>query len=180
MKPIYIEKFISKSLYDKLKTEAPWINADAPRDECFMSLIPLEYIYGHGFIRTYKSVDMHNDVKNIMEKMNAEMNTEYNVCFLNFYKSEKEALGWHADDSPEMDTTHPIAVISFGAERFIWTKEKSYKGVVPDGDKYLLNDGSLFIMPAGFQKENYHKIPRHDRPCGGRISLTYRKFKNEK
>jgi hypothetical protein len=34
-------------------------------------------------------------------------------------------------------------------------------------------------MPAGFQIDNLHKIPKNDKPCGGRISLTFRKFKNE-
>ena len=86
-------------------------------------------------------------------------------------------MGWHADDSPEMDTTHPIAVVSFGAERFIWTKDKSCKGNIPDEDKYMLGDGSLFVMPAGFQENHLHKIPKSDRlDCGGRISLTFRKF----
>jgi len=35
----------------------------------------------------------------------------------------------------------------------------------------------LFIMPPGYQDNFYHKIPKHDRPCGWRISLTFRSFK---
>lgn len=51
-------------------------------------------------------------------------------------------------------------------------------GNIPDEDKYLLADGSLFVMPSGFQKYYLHKIPKSDRECGGRISLTFRKYKN--
>lgn len=177
MKPEYKSKY-TDNLYDILLNEVNWVNRDAPRDECFMSNVPLEYTYGSGgFSRTYNSVDMHPKVLELMAKLNSEFGTDYNVCFLNYYKSDKEHLGWHSDDSPEMDKDHPIAVISFGAERFIWCKEMNFKGNIPDEDKYLLEVGSLFIMPTGFQEVNLHKIPKHDRPCGGRISLTFRRYK---
>jgi len=175
MKPSYTSKYTS-DIFERLLTEVAWANKEAPRDECFMSPIPLQYTYGKGFTRTYKSMEMHEAVTDIMKKINDEFRTSYNVCFLNYYKSDKEHLGWHADDSPEMDETHPIAVVSFGAERYIWVKNKDVKGEIPDEDKYLLENGSLFIMPAGFQKDHLHKIPKHDRVCGGRISLTFRKY----
>ena len=179
MKPNYKEKYIKTPMFDTLMIKVPWANKDAPRDECFMSLVPLEYTYGKGFTRTYKSIEMIDEVKEIMNKINTEFNTEYDICFLNYYKSEKEHLGWHADDSPEMDSAHPIAVISFGAERYIWVKLNNIIGNISDKNKYLLEDGSLFVMPSGFQKDYLHKIPKNDRPCGGRISLTFRKYKYE-
>lgn len=111
-----------------------------------------------------------------MNNLNEQFNTEYNVCFLNYYENEKQHLGWHADDSPEMDTNHPIAVISFGESRYIFVKDKFYKVEIPDEDKFLLNDGSLFIMPANYQEEHLHKIPKGDRVMNGRISLTFRKY----
>ena len=178
MKPNYVSNYISTDLYESLRENVAWVNRDAPRDECFMSLTTAEYTYGNGFTRTYNSVDMNDDVKAIMEKLNSDFGTAYNVCFLNYYKSDKEHLGWHSDNSPEMDINHPIAVISFGAERYIWCKNMDFKGNIPDEDKYLLGSGSLFEMPAGFQRDNYHKIPKNDKPCGGRISLTFRKFVN--
>lgn len=177
MKPLYVDSYIKRPMFDRLLDEVPWVNKEAPRDECFMSLIPLEYTYGKGFTRTYKSIDMHIEVMSMMGKLNEEYGCAYDVCFLNYYKSEKEWLGWHADDSPEMDPEHPIAVISFGAERGIWVKDKDYRGEIPEEDRYKLGNGSLFVMPAGFQANNKHKIPKGDRPCGGRISLTFRKFK---
>ncbi len=164
-------------LFEKLLSEVPWINKDAPRDECFMSSFPLEYTYGKGFTRSYKSIEFHPDVFRIMTVLNYHKGTSYNVCFLNYYKSDKEHLGWHADDSPEMDTTHPIAVVSFGAEREIWIKEKGFSGNIPDHDKYKLPNGSLFTMLPGMQETHLHKIPKADRVLGGRISLTFRKYK---
>jgi alkylated DNA repair dioxygenase AlkB len=95
---------------------------------------------------------------------------------LNYYENEKNALGWHKDDSHPIDHSQPIAVVSFGAERQIWVKHESYKGEIPDNDRYTLGNGSLFIMPAGYQTEYMHKIPKHDRPCGARVSLTFRRY----
>lgn len=176
MKPIYINSYIKDDLFDVLRSDVGWINKDAPRDECFMSPVPLEYTYGTGVTRTYKSLEMHPLVDGIMSELNKD-SCEYNVCFLNYYKNEREHLGWHSDDSPEMDPTHPIAVVSFGAERDIWVKMKGNKGNIPDEDKYTLGSGSLFIMPAGFQANHLHKIPKCDRVCGGRISLTFRRYR---
>lgn len=98
--------------------------------------------------------------------------------FGSYYKDEHQHLGWHSDDSPEMDMDHPISVVSCGEPRFIYVKERYYKGEVPDENKYLLTNGSLFIMPSGYQKDHLHKIPRGGHSMEGRISLTFRKYKN--
>ena len=184
MEPILVKDFLKvpgmANLYDYLFQNVPWVNRDAPRDECFMASEELLYTYGSGgYYRTYKSVPLDHYVSLIMKGLNAEYLCNYNVCFLNYYKDEKNHLGWHSDNSPEMDINHPIAVISFGAESYIWTKVIGTKGEVPDKDRYLLINGSLFIMPAGYQNEHLHRIPKNDRPCGGRISLTFRKFMNK-
>lgn len=49
-------------------------------------------------------------------------------------------------------------------------------GPVPPEDRFLLQRGSIFVMPPGFQEVMYHRIPKHPEPCGWRISLTFRKF----
>lgn len=58
----------------------------------------------------------------------------------------------------------------------LYWKEKGYKGVIPNNQKQLLEYGSLFVMPTGMQKTHLHKIPKHDRECGIRISLTFRNY----
>lgn len=176
------KNYIEESLFDTLREEVPWVNRDAPRDECFMAVdTELTYSYGNNndvreALHTYNAVPMHPKVLEMMKKLNKDFGCEYNVCVLNYYKSEKQHLGWHADDSPEQDLSHPIAVISFGAERYIYVKEKTFKGNIPDEDKFFLSNGSVFIMPGGYQDGHFHKIPKHDKPCGGRVSLTFRKL----
>lgn len=174
MKPTYIFPYLSAcGTFEMLLSECPWNNREVPRNECFMAGQALEYEYSK---RVYKSVDFHPFVLDTMLLINKEFRTNYNVCFLNYYKDEKQHLGWHADDSDHMNLAHPIAVISVGAAREIWVKPQEYKGVVPKEDRYLLENGSLFIMPTGFQLTHFHKIPKADRPCGGRISMTFRNY----
>lgn len=170
--------FEHDGVYEHLLEKTPWVNRDAPRDECFMALdTSLTYSYGKGTNRrTYTSSPMDSKVKSFMEHLNESTKSSFNVCVLNYYSDQHQHLGWHADDSPEQDPNHPIAVVSFGASRYIWIKRQDEKGKIPDEQKFLLTPGSLFWMPAGFQETHYHRIPKHDRPCEGRISITYRKL----
>lgn len=156
-----------------------WLQATETRKEYFMSDISREYAYGSGDgIRTYKSKEYHPVVKNIQRYLNDIIpNCNFNVCFLNRYENERNHLGWHSDNSPELDQTNPIAVVSLGCDREIWWKPIGEKGEIPQKQRQLLEHGSLFIMWAGFQDLFVHKIPKNSSPCGCRISLTFRKWK---
>ena len=143
-------------MYERLRAEVPWVNRDAPRDECFMAApgAPRTYSYGNNnerrrALHAYAAVDMHPAVLELMEKLNRDYGTAYNVCVLNYYKDRHQHLGWHADDSPEQDPAHPIAVIAFGAARYLYVKEREAKGKVPSDNMYEMVPGALFIMPGG-------------------------------
>lgn len=179
MKPIYIASYIEDkdTVFNHLINDLKWLEVTDARKEYFMSDTPLSYTYGIGkSARDYTSAFYSDPIREIQSKLNKDYNCNYNVCFLNRYDNAKNALGWHADDSLEMNTKHDICVISFGAEREIWWKEKSFKGEVPAENRQLLYNGSLFVMPAGFQENHFHKIPRCDRECSTRISLTFRNY----
>jgi alkylated DNA repair dioxygenase AlkB len=123
------------------------------------------------------------------------------VCFLNRYLNQSNALGWHADDSPEMDDERSIAVVSLGAEREIWFRpalknavckicseqklhkpdcsESDFTGTLRTNDvieKLKLSHGSVAVMAPGMQDIWEHRIPKCDRHCGERISLTFRGY----
>lgn len=176
-RPVYIDHFSQTP--DAVLTHLltlNWLQVTEARLEYFMSTEPREYTYGKGdFARTYKSEAYTPTVVALMDALNVQGH-RYNVCFLNRYDTQKHQLGWHSDDSPTMDRNHPIAVISFGAEREIWWRKIGDKGVVPPENRQKLGLGSLFVMPAGFQDTHQHRIPRSDRECKTRISLTFRRY----
>lgn len=189
MEPTFVEHFVTESVpltwgvtwLEALHRSTPWINKDgAPRDEATMSTLEgRTYSYGRrdGAERVYQVGPMTGPVTIIKELLNDRFDTQYNFCVLNYYHDHLQHLGWHADDSPEQDLDHPIAVVAFGAARHIYWKHRAYKGPVPEAQKVLMTPGSCFIMPGGFQSEHVHKIPKHPQPCGPRLSLTYRKLR---
>ena len=177
LRPTFLPGFTDLRLYEMLLRDAQWVNVqNSPRNECFMALdTSLTYTYGsQARGRTYEASLMHPSVVELMEDINRRLDTRFNVCVLNHYSDQHQWLGWHSDDSPEQDPNHPIAVVSFGAEREIWVRPVGAKGHTPPEDRFLFTEGSLFVMPAGFQDSHQHKIPKHPSPCSGRVSLTFR------
>lgn len=179
MKPSYLDRFDALHHPDFLMAHLlgiEWLSVTEARREYFMSDVPRSYTYGSGVgARTYSSQPYTLAIEAVRGMLNRG-GLSFNVCFLNRYDDQRNQLGWHADDSPEMDTQHPIAVLSLGAEREIWWKPKDQKGEVPRDQRQKLGHGSLFVMPAGFQEGHLHRIPKCDRACGVRISLTFRRY----
>lgn len=180
MKPIYIPSYAAASPADL--ASVPWGTFTDARQECFMSLTTDTYTYGSGRgVRTYTPIPFLPWVESIRQflndgALNGRAGHKYNVCFLNRYADASQHLGWHADDSPGMDHEHPIAVISFGQAREIWWRRKDQKGVIPADQRQLLEHGSLFVMPAGMQRDHEHRIPKGDKKMEPRVSLTFRHY----
>lgn len=176
--PDYCSKYLSDPDAVLVKLyELEWLSVADVRREYFMSDKRRSYIYGKGRgKREYHSAPFSHGVDAIMNQLNGDFKTDYNVCFLNRYDSPQDHLGWHADDSPTMDRSHPIAVISVGAEREIWWRKNGQTGVVPWENRQRLRHGSLFVMPRWFQDHFQHRIPKADRDCGTRISMTFRRY----
>lgn len=131
-------------------------------------------------VRTYTSYPYSVDVAGIRDAVNVEL-ARYrwgplNVCFLNRYDHEREHLGWHADDHEGTDHTRPIAVVSFGEARDIRWRRLNASADEPGVSAAVLGNGSLFIMPPGFQQEYQHRIPKGARKMGPRVSMTFRAF----
>lgn len=178
--PLYLPEFFKgdcAAMLHRLEMDTPFEDRISARSECFMADGQRTYTYGvERNARTYEAVPFLPEVRSLMKTMNTELEGRYNVCVLNRYSDDHQALGWHSDDSPEQDQSHPISVISFGVTREIWVRRIGDHGVVPQEDRFPLEPGSLFVMPGGYQQTHQHRIPRHGAKCGLRISLTFRKL----
>jgi alkylated DNA repair dioxygenase AlkB len=163
--------------------ELAWVQHDkVPRREYYVAKGGQDYAYGvEPYTRTYHSQPMHVVIQEIWNAVEATGST-FDVCFLNGYEGGKDQLGWHADDSPEMDDARPIAIVSLGQPRDIWFREKLATKQKPgfDGETcegLTLGNGSLCLMAPGMQDTHQHRIPKAGfQPCGPRISLTFRGF----
>src|SRR4051812_11067813 len=114
----YVSDFIKNpDFYFEHLLSLDWLNATETRQEYLMADKQTAYTYGSGNgVRTYTSNPFTENILEIRDILGES----YNVCFLNRYDNQRHHLGWHADNHQDMDKTHPIAVVSFGAEREIW------------------------------------------------------------
>ncbi len=177
-----------------------------PRREYYSNDISTPYTYGMAeFARTYEPQPWHPVMRDIQSKLEAQFACKFEVCFLNGYENGQDQLGWHADDSPEMDDERPIAIVSLyptldaKKEREIWFKMQpkraemlvqvftncgcdpkqieDFIGNASNVTKMKLGNGSLALMPAGMQDRWFHRIPKSGiQDCGARISLTFRGY----
>lgn len=94
----------------------------------------------------------------------------FNSVLLNYYRNERDSMGMHSDDEPELGPEPAIASVSFGATRTFILRHKRSKRTV----KLDLTDGSLLLM-AGFLQQNWlHGIQKQVRPANPRLNLTFR------
>lgn len=173
----YTPNFVADSdkVFSSLWNELSWLDVAGPRLEYYINDHNVPYTYGRGAgERTYSPQPMHPAVAAMRAQLEALTDTVFDVCFLNGYRDGKDALGWHADDSPEMDDECPIGIISLGAKREIYFRENAQ----PDSlTKVWLESGSLCLMLPGMQDTHQHKIPKSSVVnCGPRVSLTFRHY----
>lgn len=94
----------------------------------------------------------------------------FNSVLLNYYRNERDSMGMHADDEPELGPEPAIASVSFGATRSFVLRHKCSKRTI----KLDLTDGSLLLMAGKFQQAWLHGINKLSRPTGPRVNLTFR------
>lgn len=164
----------------RLRDDLDWERrGDAPRCEYYCNDVPQPYVYGVGRgRRLYEPRPYHPTILAIRQKLEHLTGATFEVCFLNRYLNQSDHLGWHADDSPEMDDTRPIASVSLGVAREIWFRPINSGAVGDDPriEKLLLGHGSLCLMAPGMQDAWQHRIPKASFMCGERISLTFRGY----
>lgn len=193
----------ASAIFEKLKS-LNWVRVDnTPRSEYYVNDVLVPYSYGsNGFSRTYQVQEWTKTLRDIRSVVQELAGCKFETCFLNRYHNQLDHLGWHSDNSPEMDDSRPIVIVSFGVEREIWFREISGdKCTACNGSghydsngtpkcsncngtgkvslevtKLKLENGSMCIMKAGMQDTHQHRIPKASFECGERISLTFRGF----
>lgn len=161
-------------LFVKLRDDLAWVRRDStPRLEYYCNDFNLPYTYGSGRgVREYQPQPYTDTIAEIRAKVEEMAACSFETCFLNRYLNQKDHLGWHADDSPEMDDERPIAIVTFGVTREIWFRENGSETI----EKLPLESGSVCLMLPGMQDTHQHRIPKAGFLCGERISLTFRGY----
>jgi alkylated DNA repair dioxygenase AlkB len=94
----------------------------------------------------------------------------FNSVLLNYYRNERDSMGMHADNEPELGPEPAIASVSLGAtRRFVLRHRRSGQTLKLD-----LTDGSLLLMAGSMQQHWLHGINKQARQVGPRVNLTFR------
>jgi len=117
----------------------------------------------------------------IKQKLEIETGYKFNSCLLNYYPTGVEGMAFHSDDQNHLEPKSAVAIISFGAERFLKfrpnPKLASEIKSNLSAHKILLEKGSLVTMLGQTQKYWQHEIPKMAAIKNPRISLTFRMMK---
>lgn len=123
---------------------------------------------GHNF-------DLYPPLKQLMDELNLELNTNFNSVLINWYpKDSYVGIGAHKDDEESLVKEQPVVSISLGASCIFELKD-TYKGPTNEHIKIELKDGDVFVMGTNCQQYYYHFID-YTQMEEDRISLTFRTF----
>jgi alkylated DNA repair dioxygenase AlkB len=169
------------AVFDQLIAEVPW------RQERIlvwgkMHLQPrLVAWYGdRGSYYTYSGItltplpwtDLLLEIKTRVETVSA---ASFNSVLLNYYRDNRDSMGFHSDDEPELGLRPVIASLSLGEERKLILKHKLLNKLAKPV-RLKLASGSLLLMKGETQRYWSHGIAKESRPCGPRINLTFRQI----
>jgi alkylated DNA repair dioxygenase AlkB len=127
------------------------------------------YTYSGRTFRPLPFTPLQREIKRVIEEVTGK---RFNSVLLNYYRDEKDSMGFHSDDEPELGREPAIASVTFGDTRTFILKHKRQ----PKTLKLDLTDGSLLLMSGKLQNCWRHGINKERSPRGPRINLTFRRI----
>lgn len=166
------------ALFSRLQAELDWAERSImmfgrevvqPRRVAFYGDEGKAYRYSG---KTLSAAGWPMPLADIRDRLGSITGQEFNCVLCNLYRDGNDAMGWHADDEPELGPEPVIASVSLGAERRFVLKRRQ------DGKRVELTPahGSLLVMFGQVQQHWLHQVPRTRKPVAARINLTFRKI----
>ncbi|HEU4539272.1 MAG TPA: alpha-ketoglutarate-dependent dioxygenase AlkB [Polyangiaceae bacterium] len=125
--------------------------------------------------RSFEPLPLTPELEALRGALAALTGHRFNAVLVNHYRDGGDAMGWHADDEPELGPNAPddvlIASVSLGAPRRFVLRHRRRPA---ERREHWLGGGSLLVMGGTTQRRWQHALPRTARPVGGRMNLTYR------
>lgn len=98
-------------------------------------------------------------------------NSEFNSVLVNKYRNGDDYVSWHQDNEVELGTDPIIASLSFGESRVFHLRSIEDNNLKK---KIQLDNGDLFLMGRGIQKNWQHQLPKDMNSKNTRFNLTFR------
>jgi alkylated DNA repair dioxygenase AlkB len=101
---------------------------------------------------------------------------DFNSVLLNYYRNERDSVGLHSDDEPELGPHPVIASLSLGEPRVFSIKHKRLADL--PSVRITLESGNLLLMKGNTQANWKHGVAKSVKPCGPRVNLTFRQIRS--
>lgn len=183
-----IDRLTLNEWFNRLKNEIEWVQENnhgrhgakaQPRLSCWACKCPCKYFYGSTIAQRSEYPPILWQIEDAVFR-NLQFPTPPDCCFLNYYRSEDDCIGWHQDDEELFDGRNSsicVISLSLGATRNFEIKINSGDSKTPV-HSFPLHDGDLCCMSGYFQKYYKHRVPpgrpQNAGEMGQRISLTWR------
>ncbi len=176
--PAWLEAAEADALLAALQAEVPWERhrlkmfgreIDAPRLSCWIGDPGAAYTYSR--VR-FSPRPWTPALAALRARVSAAAGEAFNSVLANLYRDGADAMGWHADDEPELGPAPVIASLSLGAERRFALRPRAGgpSRALP------LPHGSLLVMAGATQRHWQHALPRSAKVAGPRLNLTFRRI----
>jgi alkylated DNA repair dioxygenase AlkB len=121
---------------------------------------------------SYADKPMHPLLVPLCDRLEQKLGFRPNSCLINYYETGRSRMGFHSDETDNLEPDTEIIIISLGTNRKLaFRSREDYERRL----SYLLPHGSLLYMSQLTQKFWSHAIKRES-VTGGRISLTFRRI----
>jgi alkylated DNA repair dioxygenase AlkB len=114
----------------------------------------------------------HPALEDLRSRLQEETCQAFNSVLANAYRDGGDAMGWHADDEPELGPEPVIASVSLGATRKLLVRPREGGA----SRAIHLENGSLLLMQGESQARWLHSVPRTRKVSELRINLTFRRI----
>lgn len=120
----------------------------------------------------YEPAPMLGPLKPVIQKLQAQLGFLPNNCLANYYPDGTSRMGFHRDDTANLESGTGVAILSLGVERTLWFRLAENRG---QRVGFPLASGSLLYMPPEVQEHWQHGVTRDDSITDERVSLTFRR-----
>jgi alkylated DNA repair dioxygenase AlkB len=164
--------------FNALLNEIPWREETItlfgkthlqPRMLEFLGDLGIAYTYSKKLYRAVPWTETLLHLRGIAEQV---AQAPFNSVLANYYRNERDSMGMHADDEPELGKQPTILSMSFGTTRTFVLRHKTRRDVPVI--RIPLHSESILVMKGATQQHWLHGIEKKTRAHGPRINLTFR------
>jgi alkylated DNA repair dioxygenase AlkB len=177
--PQWLPSKEADALFAALQADVPWEvhrlrlfgrEVASPRLSCWIGDPGAVYAYSGSTFAPHAWLAVLRPTRT---RLHDALAVPFNSVLANLYRDGRDAMGWHADDEPELGDAPVIASLSLGATRRFALKARAAHGARLALD---LPHGSLLVMRGDTQRRYRHALPRTARAVGARVNLTFRRI----